>query len=98
MVRGETEAARADRWCDIGGPEGLAYKIGIFECVAREDGWRVDSPYIDAAALTRLGLDSAARSPRSDRQVVARNPDAGPGMSAHDREITLPNDDSPEPS
>jgi hypothetical protein len=47
LVRGETEAARADRWCDIGEPEGLAYKIGIFERVAREDGWRVAGPYTD---------------------------------------------------
>ena len=27
---------------DIGQPEGLAYKIGIFERVARESGWVVD--------------------------------------------------------
>ncbi|MGW0707639.1 GNAT family N-acetyltransferase [Streptomyces sp. NPDC002643] len=56
LVRGDEEAARADRWCDIGEPEGLAYKIGVFERVARENGWRVESPYADASSLTRLGV------------------------------------------
>ncbi|MEU6142244.1 hypothetical protein ABZ848_17970 [Streptomyces sp. NPDC047081] len=37
--------------CDIGQPEGLAYKIGIFERVAAEDGWRVESPYAGRSAL-----------------------------------------------
>ncbi|MGW0820534.1 GNAT family N-acetyltransferase [Streptomyces sp. NPDC002845] len=45
LARGEEEWARASQWCDIGEPEGLAYKIGIFERVAREEGWRVDGPY-----------------------------------------------------
>lgn len=45
LVRGEEEGAEGSRWCDIGEPEGLAYKIGVFERVAREDGWRVESPY-----------------------------------------------------
>jgi GNAT superfamily N-acetyltransferase len=30
--------------CDIGGPEGLARKLRIFEKTAREDGWRVEMP------------------------------------------------------
>jgi GNAT superfamily N-acetyltransferase len=49
LVRGKEEWARAGRWCDIGDPEGLAYKIGIFERMAREEGWRVDSPYPELA-------------------------------------------------
>ncbi|MEW2394867.1 GNAT family N-acetyltransferase [Streptomyces sp. NPDC046862] len=56
LVRGEKEGAEAGRWCDIGEPEGLAYKLGVFERVAREDGWRVESPYAGSGvhdALTR---------------------------------------------
>jgi hypothetical protein len=45
LVRGEEEWAKARWWCDIGEPEGLAYKIGVFEETAREAGWRVESPY-----------------------------------------------------
>jgi GNAT superfamily N-acetyltransferase len=51
LVRGEEERDRAHRWCDIGEPEGLAYKIGVFERVARGDGWRVESPYGRLPAL-----------------------------------------------
>jgi GNAT superfamily N-acetyltransferase len=51
LVRGEEEWARAGWSCDIGEPEGLAYKIGMFERVARENGWRVESPYADAFAV-----------------------------------------------
>ncbi|MGP4089685.1 GNAT family N-acetyltransferase [Streptomyces sp. KR55] len=59
LVRGEKEWAHADRWCDIGEPEGLAYKIGVFERVAREDGWRVESPY---ASLSALGVRGEGNS------------------------------------
>lgn len=45
LIRGEAEWAEADGWGDFGEPEGLAYKIGVFERVAREAGWRVNSPY-----------------------------------------------------
>lgn len=31
---------------DVGGPEGLAYKIGLFEAEARDDGWDVRTPRI----------------------------------------------------
>lgn len=51
LVRGEEERARAHWSGDIGEPEGLAYKIGVFEEMAREDGWRVESPYADLSAL-----------------------------------------------
>ncbi|GGR51172.1 hypothetical protein GCM10010251_80330 [Streptomyces aurantiogriseus] len=46
LVRGEEEWAEARRWCDIGEPEGLAYKIGVFEEVAHENGWKVETPYV----------------------------------------------------
>lgn len=69
LVRGEAERAKAHRWCDIGEPEGLAYKIGVFERVAREDGWRVESPYTDASALTQ----------------PATHPDGRPGAGGHAR-------------
>ncbi|MBZ9638743.1 GNAT family N-acetyltransferase [Streptomyces sp. PSKA30] len=59
LVRGEKEWAHAHRWCDIGEPEGLAYKIGVFERVAREDGWRVESPY---ASLSALGVRGEGNS------------------------------------
>ncbi|WP_164904781.1 GNAT family N-acetyltransferase [Streptomyces cyaneus] len=45
LVRGEEEWTKAHWSCDIGEPEGLAYKIGVFERVARDSGWRVESPY-----------------------------------------------------
>ncbi|MFC8511863.1 GNAT family N-acetyltransferase [Streptomyces sp. NPDC057257] len=51
LVRGEEEWAEAGWSCDIGQPEGLAYKIGIFEQVAAEEGWRVESPYAGPSAL-----------------------------------------------
>ena len=43
-----SDAAWEQRWysSDVGGPEGLAAKIGIFERVAREQGWRVETPKI----------------------------------------------------
>lgn len=51
LVRGEEEWARAHWSCDIGEPEGLAYKIGVFEQVARDSGWRVERPYGHVPAL-----------------------------------------------
>ncbi|MGW3724028.1 GNAT family N-acetyltransferase [Streptomyces sp. NPDC000851] len=51
LVRGEEEWAKAHWSCDIGEPEGLAYKIGVFERVAREGGWRVESPYGGLSAV-----------------------------------------------
>ena len=50
LVRGEEERDRAHRSCDIGEPEGLAYKIRGFERVAREEGWRVEPPLPECGA------------------------------------------------
>ncbi|MEU9448387.1 GNAT family N-acetyltransferase [Streptomyces sp. NPDC048277] len=67
LVRGEEEWARAERSCDIGEPEGLAYKIGVFERVAREDGWRVESPYGDGGGVAEYaGNSDAVTVPRPD--------------------------------
>lgn len=45
LVRSSESWAQAWRWSDIGEPEGLAYKIELFEAAARDDGWRVDTAY-----------------------------------------------------
>lgn len=50
LVRSEAEWARRYDWSDAGQPEGLAYKIGAFERVAREAGWRVDTVEIPGLA------------------------------------------------
>ncbi|MFJ9419674.1 GNAT family N-acetyltransferase [Streptomyces sp. NPDC101227] len=54
LVRGAEEWERAPESCDIGAPEGLAYKIRRFERVARAEGWRVEtpSPVVDAGLPT----------------------------------------------
>ena len=46
LVRGPAEWERCYRWSDIGMPEGLAYKIGVFEAYARHLGHRIDTPRI----------------------------------------------------
>ena len=46
LVRGPSEWEQRHRWGDVGLPEGLAYKIGIFEAYARHLGLRVDTPRI----------------------------------------------------
>jgi GNAT superfamily N-acetyltransferase len=83
LVRGEEEWAKAHWWCDIGEPEGLAYKIGVFERVAREDGWRVESPYDVLAALGT----GAPPAPRAAWTPWARgNSDAVSARGSDDRE------------
>ena len=47
---GEEERDRVHRSCDIGEPEGLAYKIGVFERVAREEERRVETPLPECGA------------------------------------------------
>ncbi|MDV9178169.1 GNAT family N-acetyltransferase [Streptomyces sp. W16] len=69
LVRGEEERDRAHRSCDIGEPEGLAYKIGVFERVAREEGWRVDTPLPESGG--------APAAPDADCPWPAGNSDAG---------------------
>jgi GNAT superfamily N-acetyltransferase len=43
LVRSEDHWARRYHSSDVGEPEGLAYKIGVFESVARDRGWVVDT-------------------------------------------------------
>jgi hypothetical protein len=51
LVRSDEHWARRHRWSDAGEPEGLAYKIGVFEQVARDRGWVVDT--VDIPGLER---------------------------------------------
>jgi hypothetical protein len=50
LVRSERHWAKRYGWSDVGEPEGLAYKIGVFEEVAREHGWVVATPTIPGLA------------------------------------------------
>jgi GNAT superfamily N-acetyltransferase len=44
LVRSARHWQERFRHSDTGAPEGLAYKIGVFEQIARADGWRVNTP------------------------------------------------------
>jgi hypothetical protein len=44
LVRSDEHWQDRFRHSEAGGPEGLAYKIGLFEQTAREDGWNVKTP------------------------------------------------------
>lgn len=48
LVRSEEHWARRHHGSDAGEPEGFAYKVGIFERLAADDGWVVDTPRIPA--------------------------------------------------
>jgi GNAT superfamily N-acetyltransferase len=48
LVRSEEHWARRFGSSDAGDPEGFAYKLGIFERLAADDGWVVDTPCIPA--------------------------------------------------
>jgi GNAT superfamily N-acetyltransferase len=43
LVRSEGQWAQRYSWSDMGEVEGLAYKIGVFERVARERGWSLNT-------------------------------------------------------
>lgn len=43
LVRSEEQWSQRFRWADAGQPEGLAYKIAVFEDIATEAGWVVDT-------------------------------------------------------
>ncbi|MEW5847746.1 MAG: GNAT family N-acetyltransferase [Myxococcota bacterium] len=42
----EWQEQLARGWSDMGGPEGLAFKIRLFEAWSRKHGWRVEAPRI----------------------------------------------------
>ena len=44
LVRSDELWAQRRRWCDLGMPEGLGYKISVFETVDRERGYDVRTP------------------------------------------------------
>src|SRR5262249_4492323 len=44
LIRSPKQWSDRHRWSDLGEPEGLAYKIGIFEAVEREHGYVVVTP------------------------------------------------------
>ena len=46
LIRSEEAWARRHNWSDSGEPEGLAYKIEIFEAIDRRYGFRVHTPRI----------------------------------------------------
>jgi GNAT superfamily N-acetyltransferase len=46
LIRSEETWARRHDWSDAGEPEGLAYKIEIFEAVDRQRGFEVHTPRI----------------------------------------------------
>jgi len=46
LIRGPREWERRYHWSDTGMPEGLAYKITVFEAYTRRCGFRVDTPRI----------------------------------------------------
>ncbi len=46
LIRSDETWERRHNWCDIGEPEGLAYKIEIFEALDRQEGFVVRTPRI----------------------------------------------------
>lgn len=46
LIRSDADWERRWHHADVGGPEGLAVKIGIFEQIARDQGWRVETPVL----------------------------------------------------
>jgi hypothetical protein len=44
LVRSEEAWERRHSWSDSGEPEGLAYKIEIFEAIFRERGFEIRTP------------------------------------------------------
>jgi len=57
LVRSEETWERRWHWSDAGEPEGLAYKIEIFEAVCRERGFDVRTPRIPGLQYRDLGRD-----------------------------------------
>jgi GNAT superfamily N-acetyltransferase len=54
LVRSEENWARRHHWSDAGEPEGLAYKIEIFEAVDRQRGFDVRTPRIPGLQYREL--------------------------------------------
>lgn len=69
LVTSEDRWAHRWRWSDSGEPEGLAYKIGVFEDIAREHGWEVDTPPIEGLDRWQVWARGQERGSR-DQLVV----------------------------
>lgn len=54
LIRSEETWARRYDWSDAGQPEGLAYKIEVFEAVDRERGFEVRTPRIPGLQYREL--------------------------------------------
>jgi len=54
LIRSDAAWAERRKSSDVGQPEGLAYKIEVFEAVARRDGWMVGTPRIPGIAYRDL--------------------------------------------
>ena len=72
LVRGPAEWADRHRWSDLGMPEGLAYKITLFEAHARRHGFRVETPRTPGFRVptNRETLSGGAQHRRSDRNAI----------------------------
>jgi ribosomal protein S18 acetylase RimI-like enzyme len=57
LVRSVDDWARRYDWCDMGMPEGLAYKIAVFEAIDRERRFDVRAPRIPGLDYS-VGVDS----------------------------------------
>ncbi len=55
LIRSPEHWAERHRWSDTGMPEGLAYKITLFEAYARRCGFRVETPRIPGLSYPAWG-------------------------------------------
>ena len=54
LIRTEEDWEHRHHWCDAGDPEGLAYKIEIFEAVHRQQGFEVRAPRLPGLRYREL--------------------------------------------
>jgi hypothetical protein len=54
LIRSEEAWAQRHNWSDSGEPEGLAYKIEIFEAIDRRHGFTVRTPRIPGSRYRDL--------------------------------------------
>lgn len=76
----EDQWSQRHDWSDAGEPEGLAYKVGVFEQVALEAVWKVETPTISGLARWQAwaeGEDSAGGPSSSPTSRASLGPEAG---------------------
>jgi len=54
LIRTEEDWEHRHHWCDAGDPEGLAYKIEIFEAVYRQRGFEIRTPRLPGLQYREL--------------------------------------------